>query len=210
MLISIFGNTNNVSCAIAHGLKNLGVNVRLVINRKEKLHRPESRYSEYSQRYPSWIYDYSDITEENFLTGDFRIGDVINTLSHQADGIIFNGIGPSLAQFCTAPYLSCLTGSDISYYANPDSFENNRSIFEANYQKSAGFAYSDWLWRQFVVRQRAGIANSKCVHAVLPGLVPEIDKILSETGITNEKRMGHYLSHATCFERTSTSKRKAR
>ncbi len=63
--IAIFGNINIYPLLLAQGLRLLGHNVRLVINRKEQLHRPEARYPDWADNYPDWVVDCSNLTDED-------------------------------------------------------------------------------------------------------------------------------------------------
>jgi hypothetical protein len=59
LFIDIFGNTNNYPLLMAQGTRLPGHNVRLVLNRKDLLHRPEARYPDWVNACPDWIGDYS-------------------------------------------------------------------------------------------------------------------------------------------------------
>jgi glycosyltransferase involved in cell wall biosynthesis len=198
--ISIFGNTNNVPFALAMGFKSLGIDVRLVVNRKEALHRPESRYPEFADGYPPWMLDVSDIPEEEFVVGSFRVGDVINFLSLKADAIVFNSIGPSLAAYCQKPHISFMTGSDVTYYANYKTLDVHATTYDPSYRVSKGCDFVNSQWRHFMTRQRAGIASSACVHVAAPGMVPEIDEIMSQIGVADGQRINNYLTHALDYK----------
>jgi len=204
--ISIFGNTNNVPFAIALGLKKLGVDVSIVINRKEALHRPESRYSEYKDGYPPWVLDASDISDEDFITGSYRVGDVVNFLTYNTDAIIYNSIGPSLANYCNLPHISFLTGSDVTYYASYETLDVHADTYDAKYLESKGYRFVNRQWHDFITRQRNGIASSVCIHVTAPGLVEEIDDIMLQIGVRNDARISNYVTHAVNFKHQKKTK----
>ena len=95
MRIGIFGNTNNYPLLLAMGLRELGVDVVLAVNRKERLHRPESKYPEWENRYPDWIMDCSDVDEADWVAAGPRLRDVINFLAARSHGLVLNDVGPS-------------------------------------------------------------------------------------------------------------------
>ena len=55
MRIGFIGNQNNYPFMLARGLRRLGHDVRVVIDRPEPLDRPESRYADITRPYPDWI-----------------------------------------------------------------------------------------------------------------------------------------------------------
>ena len=194
--IGIFGNTNNYPLALAMGLRKLGHQAVLVVNRKEPLHRPESKYAEFAQRYPDWILDCSDIPEDDFVAGSPRIGDVINFLSAHSHGLILNDLGPSLLGYCQRPAVALMTGSDISYYADYRTLETRRQCWSSEYTCSPGGRLATQRWGEFIGRQRGGLLAALAVSCPFPGLVPEIDDLLRAIGVSDARRIFVYLTGA--------------
>src|SRR5688572_33380312 len=129
--IAIFGNTNNYPLLLAQGLRSLGHNVRLVINRKELLHRPEGRYPDWAGVYPDWIFDCSNITDEDMIYEAPCVDQAIHHLTFDADLVILNDVGPALAGYLRRPYVALLTGSDLAYYASFDSLQSCTRIWDS-------------------------------------------------------------------------------
>lgn len=194
MRIGIFGNTNNYPLLLAMGLRELGVDVALVVNRKERLHRPESKYPEWKQGYPNWIKDCSDVGEEDWVAASPRLRDVINFLTAGSQGLVLNDLGPSLLEFCALPAVALLTGSDLSYYGNVRTVDVRWEGSSPDFRRSAGARLEIRRWHEFIARQRAGIESAKAVSAPLPGLVPAIDDLLREIGVADARRDFFYLS----------------
>ncbi len=194
MKIGIFGNTNNYPLLLAGGLRQLGHEVALVVNRKERLHRPESKFPELEHGYPPWILDCSDLPEEDFIAGSPRIGEVLNFLAGTSDGLLLNHLGPSLLEFCPLPAVAIMTGSDVTYYANPRSGETRLRDCSDAYRDSPGGRLGAATWLEFVSRQRRGILAANKVSAAFPGLVPQIDDILADIGVTAAQRDFIYLA----------------
>jgi glycosyltransferase involved in cell wall biosynthesis len=192
--IGIFGNTNNYPLRLALGLRKLGHDVLLVVNRKERLHRPESKYPQLSSGYPAWITDCSDIVEEEFIAATPRIGPVLDSLS-PSDVLVLNDLGPSLLEFCPRPAMAFLTGSDLTSYANPGMRADRQRGWDPVFAQSP----SAQLWTrrldEFIVRQRNGIRQARAVSAPLPGLVPEIDALLHDIGVDAARRDFFYIAN---------------
>ena len=79
MRIGIFGNTNNYPYTLALGLRRVGVETVLAVDRREPLHRPEAKDPSLAASYPYWILDCSDVSEEDFVLESSRIGPVLIT-----------------------------------------------------------------------------------------------------------------------------------
>lgn len=194
MHIAIFGNTNNYPLLLAQGFRQLGVSVKLFINRKELLHRPESKIPNYAIAYPDWIYDCSNIAEDDFVCESSRIGDVINALVSGSDGVILNHLGPSLTHLIEKPSIAFLTGSDLTYYGDYETITVREASWGEDYKRSPGALLIRRHWERFVGRQRAGIAAAKRVSFPWPGLVAEGDRLLSEIGVLDQRRFFIFMA----------------
>jgi glycosyltransferase involved in cell wall biosynthesis len=194
--IGIFGNTNNYPLALAIGLRKLGHQAVLVVNRVEPLHRPESKYRELAQGYPDWILDCSDIPQDDFVAGSPSLSHVINFLSDSSSGLILNDLGPSLLEYCPRPAVALITGSDLSYYANYSTLEARRECWSSEYTCSPGGRLVTQKWAECIGRQRRGVLAAQAVSCPFPGLVPEIDDLLRAIGVADARRMFVYLTGA--------------
>jgi glycosyltransferase involved in cell wall biosynthesis len=191
--IGIFGNTNNYPLMLALGLRRLGHEAVLVVNRKERLHRPEAKYPELTT-YPSWIRDCSDIPEEDFLTATPRIAPVLDFLASGSGGLVLNDLGPSLLEFCPLPAVALLTGSDLTYYGDPAMCQMRQIGWSADYAATPSGRFWTQRFDEFVARQRAGIRAACAVSAPLPGLVPAMDALLLDIGVEDSRRDFFYLA----------------
>ena len=194
MRIGIFGNTNNYPLMLAMGLRQLGHDAVLVVNRREPLHRPESKYPQLQGAYPYWIFDCSDIPEEEFVAATPRIGAVLDFLAAGSDALVLNDLGPSLLAFCPLPAVALMTGSDLTYYADPRMSEIRQQGWSPTYSDSPSGRL--WVRRfdEFVARQRSGLRQARAVSAPLPGLIPEMDALLAEIGVADGRRDFFYLA----------------
>ena len=193
--IAIFGNTNNYPLLLALGLRLLGHNVRLVLNRKELLHRPEACYPEWMTAYPDWVVDCSNLTEEGIIFETPAIDQAIHHLTHSVDFVILNDIGPALASYLRTPHAVVLTGSDLAYYANFDSLEMRTRMWLPEFKRSLeGRRYLRRL-ADLVARQRDGILGAEVICYGQRGLVPSADQILDGIGVSDTRRLMLHLSN---------------
>jgi len=193
--IAIFGNTNNYPLLLAQGLRLLGHDVRLVLNRKETLHRPESRYPEWAEAYPDWVVDCSNLTDEDIAFETPAIEQAIHHLTHKVDLVVLNDVGPALASHLRTPHAVVLTGSDLSYHANFDSLEIRTRMWDLEFKRSLqGRRYLRCM-ADLVARQRDGILGSEVVCYGQRGLVPSGDQILDDIGVSDKRRLMLHFSN---------------
>lgn len=200
MRIGIFGNTNNYPFSLALGLRKLGHDAMLVVNRKERLHRPESKHPEFAGGYPDWILDCSDIPEDDFIAASPRIADVINFLAGGSSGLVLNDIGPSLLEYCPGPAIALMTGSDLTYYADFRTVGVRQQHWSLEYTRSPGGRLAIRKWDEFIARQRAGVLAANAVGVPLPGLVPAVDDLLRAIGVSDTNRDFFYLTDTDSIE----------
>lgn len=194
MRIGLFGNTNNNPLMLALGLRELGHEVILAVNRKELVHRPESKFPEFERHYPPWILDCSHLTEEDFVWISPRLEPVLNLLMCGSDGLVLNDLGPSLLEFCPLPSVALLTGSDLTYYANPHTTSVRYGGSSPEYRQTPGARLGMRMWDAFIERQRAGIRNATVVSTAIPGLVPDMDRLLRDIGVPVSRRDSYYMA----------------
>lgn len=200
--IAIFGNTNNYPLLLAQGLRALGHNARLVINRKEILHRPEARYPEWKGAYPDWIFDCSDVTDDDIAYQTPAIDQAVHHLTHNVDLVILNDTGPALAGHLRSPHVVVLTGSDLAYYASFESLQMRTSMWDPEFKRSLqGRRYLSHF-ADFVARQRDGILGAEIICYGQRGLIPAGDQLLDEIGVQDQRRLMLYFSNTIDLQST--------
>lgn len=193
--IAIFGNINNYPLLLAQGMRLLGHNVRLMLNRKELLHRPEARYPDWATAYPDWIVDCLNLSDEDIASETPALDHVTHQLTHNIDLVILNDVGPALATYLRAPHAVVLTGSDLAYYANFDSLQMRTSMWDPEFKRSLqGRRYLRRM-ADFVARQRDGILGAEVVCYGQRGLVPSGDQLLDDIGVSDERRLMLHFSN---------------
>jgi len=193
MKIAFFGNTNNGPLMVSRALQAMGHDVLLIVNRKEQLHRPESRYPEYQEGYPEWIMDVSQFSEWDFIFLNPCVETVLDALSTH-DVLILNSLGPSLLPLLHRPAISMLTGSDLYYYANYKTVEVISGQWSEKHKKTIEAKFWKRKFIDFVQRQRDGIRLSVAVHYLPSGIESLGDAILSEIGIQDSHRFFQFVA----------------
>lgn len=192
--IAIFGNTNNFPLLLAEGLSALGHHVRLLVNRKELIHRPESKHPEWKGNYPSWVFDFSEITDLDVAYETPVLDGAIAQLTHGVDLTILNDIGPAFAKYLRCPHVVFLTGSDLSYYADFDSVRLRTANWDPAFRRSIAGRRATKKVSELVIDQRDGILSADAVSFGLRGLIPRGDRILDSIGVEDARRMMIYIS----------------
>jgi hypothetical protein len=193
MTVVFVGNTNNYPLLLALAMQRLGVDTRLVVTRKDPLHRPESKCPELAPGEVNWIFDASDLSEDDAACETLRIGYTLNFV-YGSDAAILNDSGPALASAFGIPHLSLLTGTDLTYLANFSSARGRRGDWSEDFTTSPWGRLADRNWTRFVQKQRDGIVSGRAVIAPVRGLVPLADELLDDIGVPIAKR--HFLPMA--------------
>lgn len=192
--VVICGNTNNYPLVLGEGLRALGYDVRLIVTRKELLHRPEAKYPEWNGAYPEWIFDCSDLTDEDIAYESQELDRIVQLLTYNADLVVLNDAGVALATYIRAPHVAMLTGSDLAFYANFDSVNQRTSLWDPEFKRSAHGRRYIRRMADFVARQRDGILSAAVVTYGQRGLIPTGDLLLDQIGVQDGRRMMLYLS----------------
>lgn len=183
MKIGFFGNTNNSPFMVAKALRRLGCEVRLVVNRPETLHRPESKDPTMAEGYPAWIADFAAATASYVVTGSPLLSDVMRFFGDDLDAIVLNDVGLALndGRF-KCPVMALLTGSDLLYHACFSSLEERTTGWSPEFRdSSSGQLYVERI-KSAIEAQREGIRRADAVNFMPPGVIPEGDAILEELG----------------------------
>ena len=190
LAIGMYGNTNNFPLLLAEGFRALGHEVRLVVNSRAMLHRPEGKYPAWRDNYPDWIFDCSSMSEESMLSGAAPLlGKVIERFYGEVDLVILNEHGPALSAWLPRPQLAFLTGSDLTYHANYDSLEVRAAAWDPAFKASPQGRRQVARFADYVSRQRDGILAADVVSYGLRGLIAEGDALLDGIGVSDARRM---------------------
>jgi glycosyltransferase involved in cell wall biosynthesis len=195
MKIAIFGNTNNYPLLLAQGLKALGHEVRLILNRKEILNRPEALYPEWAGAYPDWVFDCANITDEDIAYQTPAIDQSIRHLTDDLDLAILNDSGPALSSYLRSPHVALLTGSDLSFYSNFDSLQMRSNMWAPEFKRSPEGRRYLLNFSNCIARQRDGILAADLVCYAQRGLVPTGDQLLDDIGVQDQRRLMVALSN---------------
>lgn len=188
MRIGILGNTNNYPLMLAMVLRKFGCDVTLVLTEKDILNRPEGRYPEFKDKYPSWIIDASQLTEWDFISLSPSLSTILDQVSN-CDAFVLNSYCVSLLPLLGAPGVAFLTGSDLSHYANPESVQARIHGWDSTYAASPEAQLTLRQLNDLVHRQREGIRQAVAVRYMPRGIVPRDDKLLEEIGVPDSNRI---------------------
>lgn len=186
MKIGFLGNTNNYPCMLALAFRRMGHDVQVIVSRKDRLHRPESRYSDIMFPYPDWIREIVFPDEVAYVSRCWQRKSAISVL-RDCDFVVLNDLGICLASDIGRPCLAMLTGSDLSFYCSPSS--EDRVVAGMTTRNPVKRFYGRWQWRRLLERQRAAVKNSVLVYHFARGLIPESDVLLDEIGVTEAQRI---------------------
>jgi len=181
MKIGFFGNANNSPFMLARALRNAGHDVLFIIDRAEKLNRPENKYLELTPPYPDWIIDISPLDLWHYpfkqVAQRQRAIDLLKT----CDVVILNQFGLSLADEIDKPTVALLTGTDLL------------TLADYRHYNSCTGPIRDFHF-QLVAAQREGIRKALAVIYLPKGLLPNSDSLLEEIGVTKEQRIYYHLT----------------
>jgi glycosyltransferase involved in cell wall biosynthesis len=198
LAIAMYGNTNNFPLLLAEGFQALGHEVRMVVNSRAMLDRPEAKYPAWRNGYPDWIFDCSSLSEESMLSGAAPLlGKVIERFFGEVDLVILNEHGPALSAWLPRPQLAFLTGSDLTYHANYDSIEVRTAAWDLAFKASPQGRRQVARFADYVSRQRDGILAADVVSYGSRGLIAEGDALLDAIGVPDARRMFILLADTT-------------
>lgn len=187
--VIFFGNTNNYPLQLAEGFAALGHDVRLIVNRKSALHRPETIHAGWTEQYPPWVTDASDVSDEDFALQTERYTDLVRELEGPHDLAVLNDLGPALARHLRCPHVAFLTGSDLSYFCDFNVLAWRSAAWGREFKYSELGREHLRHFADLVISQRQGIDTAAVVSFAHRGLVPHGDHLLDSVGVPDEKRM---------------------
>ena len=186
MRIGFVGNTNNYPMMLAMAFRRLGHEVVFVIHRSEPLHRPEFRYPDVTHPYPDWLVEVPAPGAADFVT-DRGVRDRTLEALRGCDLVVLNDTAIALAGRLSAPYFVMLTGSDLSYYANPAGAA--RAMSGVTTRNPLKRLWARTVWHRLLSAQRAAIRNAPLVYVFARGLIPENDALLDGIGVRDDQRI---------------------
>jgi len=171
---------------LARAFRRMGHDVRLIVSRRDPLHRPESRYDDVSFPYSGWVREIIFPSEVAYASRCWQREAAISEL-RGCDLVVLNDLGICLAGDIGRPCLAMLTGSDLSFYCNPHS--ETRVVASMTTRNPIKRIYGRWQWRRLLGRQRAAVRTSFLVYHFARGLIPDNDNLLDQIGVSDSQRV---------------------
>lgn len=206
MKIGFMGNTNNYPFLLARALLSLGHDVLVIVHRPEKLHRPEYRYADINHPYPDWILDLP-LEDDQFVKFCQNRTIAIEQLQ-KCDFVVLNDLAISLAKEIGRPYVAMLTGSDLTFYAAPES--RRRALSGITSKNPLKWIWGRLIWNRKRNRQLEGIAQANLVSHFARGILPASDEQLDRLGITDDGRIFLLMSEVETLFQTPPPTKKER
>ena len=180
---------------MAEGFLREGHSVRLVLNKKDTLNRPESKFLEFRDNYPSWILDGTLMKQSSYVPDLPDIETLLTELSSfKFEVVILNDRCVSLARFFTVPVISFLTGSDLTKYASTTSMLPWKLFHSVPNKKNPRLFNALAYNSRFVFEQMFGIFSSDLVSYALPEMDTDGDLLLNYLAVPLSKRIMIYMS----------------
>jgi hypothetical protein len=187
--ILLIGNTNNELFRLANILSEHHYKVTQVLIQQGRLHDPKELF--FMKKYKKSSVNFIDL--RNFKEGDVICHDnkLIETLK-AIDGKfhfgIYDNVGASFSTIFQIPYISMVTGSNLSYYANPKLIDFRTDPWEEGFSKSNSGKELINRYEYFLEVYREGLKQSEALISFPLGVVPAEDQMLKELGLSDKER----------------------
>lgn len=181
MKIGFFGNANNAPFSIAQEMRELGYEVLFIVDREQKLDRPENKYSKFRPPYPCWIVDLSPLDLWHYPPDTKKREEAVRML-RECDAVVLNQFGLALSPFVQRPGIALLTGTDLQiadYAYEKFLYSMLRGNTLRTFLRALkwGRTYRRF-WRELIEAQRAGIRSACEIIHFPKGMLPAHDSIL--------------------------------
>lgn len=197
MKIGFLGNANNYPFMLAMAIKKLGHEVVFIIDSESRLNRPEGRYKDITQPYPSWIIDCSPLDLWSYPGNPAKADNAVSILK-DCDAVVLNEFGLSLWGRIQKPAFALLTGTDLEVLADPqyadfavgdmgESMNILKKLFSWRKRHSQGKLKKHLL--KMIEQQRNAIRHAIGVNYFPQGMLPNADRLLTELGIDEARRV---------------------
>jgi hypothetical protein len=186
MKILLVGNTNNELFRLGVELQKRNLDTTLVLLQSGQLHDPKnlfhmSKYRDCNMK----IVDLRKFSEESQVILDPSFISEICNLVNFDFGILDN-IGPALSGLLSFPYLTYITGSNLTYYANSLLGQFRSEVWDLDYKNSENAKTQVLKYDKFWRLQVEGIKNSTAIISFPKGIVKAEDTLLESYGIKKE------------------------
>ena len=187
--ILLIGNTNNELFRLANTLTERNYKVTQVLIQQGRLHDPNELF--FMKRYKSSSVNFIDLRsfkEEDLICHDNKLIETLKAIEGNFDFGIYDNVGTSFSTIFQIPYISMITGSNLTYYANSKLLDFRTNSWEEDFRKSHTGKELIKRYEYFLDKYREGLKHSEALISFPPGVVPKEDELLKELGISDKER----------------------
>ena len=191
MQFVFIGNINNEAFRLAHVLSELGHRCTVALTQHGALHDPEQLLELEAYRDSRVLIngDLASFSTWDWITGRRDLKSAFRALTHRPAVVMTGDMAHSIAHTLDQPYLSLVTGSDVTLWASLPAVQRIRVRSPMLWASSliSGTAPNDHL-KRFAERQSSGIRRSSAVLTIAPGVSLSMDAAFAEIGVYPERR----------------------
>ena len=186
------GNTNNCVFDLAHAFTQFGWEVTQLLTQSGDLHDPKQRLKlKYFKDTKVTFVDFRYISEESQLSHPSDITNFLEKVRDEFDLAILDNIGPSFFAYINSPKICYISGSNLSYYGNPDLYKYRIQNWASDYLESSHGKHMIDIYKEFSQKQSTGIRNAELIISYPLGIVPAEDTLLKELDALDIPRFFH-------------------
>lgn len=191
MRVLLHGNVNNLPLQVAMALRSLGVDAQLVFTDATPLHHPASVRRRWRWRWmrPKWVHDHSYLTENDFISWTTPLARSFTTLPSGIDFALLNAMSPSLDGILDIPQAFINTGSDLTFYGDRRFPEWRSADWDQRFRDGPEGQIEIAAMRDFVERQRSGIARARFSLTSPRGAHAAADILFDELSFEDSRRV---------------------
>jgi hypothetical protein len=185
----LIGNTNNELFRLANVLTEHNYKVTQVLIQQGRLHDPKELF--FMKKYKTSSVNFIDLRnfqEEDVICHDNKLIETLNAIDGKFHFGIYDYVGASFSTIFQIPYISMVTGSNLTYYANPKLIDFRTSIWEESFSKSNTGKELIKRYEYFTDVYREGLKQSEALISFPLGIVPAEDQMLKELGLSDKER----------------------
>lgn len=192
--LGFVGNTNNIPYFLCEAARAVGFDAVIYPLAPGILHDRRGKQratSDGAPLLPEWVRSLGPIDDQDLADGSRRVDELVADVRQRCDFVIYNGgLAPRLSRRIGLPFAFLSSGSDVTYYANYECLATVIQGYDASFRTSRDGRDAIMRLADAVTRQRDAILGAAAYIGMHPpGLIPEIDRVLSELSFDESWRL---------------------